>query len=75
MPPAGEAVLASLAELIELNNQYHPDLALSISTGIATSRPGDRLEQVVKRADMKMLHAKRLYYLQANQDQRGTGTA
>jgi diguanylate cyclase (GGDEF)-like protein len=71
----GQAVLASLAELIELNNQYHPDLALSISTGIATSRPGDRLEQVVKRADMKMLHAKRLYYLQANRDRRGTGTA
>jgi diguanylate cyclase (GGDEF)-like protein/PAS domain S-box-containing protein len=71
----GEAVLAQLAELIEVNNQYYPDLALSISTGIATSRPGDRLEQVVKRADMKMLHAKRLYYLQANRDRRGTGTA
>jgi diguanylate cyclase (GGDEF)-like protein len=71
----GEAVLASLAELIEVNNQYYPDLTLSISTGIATSRPGDRLEQVVKRADMKMLHAKRLYYLQANRDRRGTGAA
>jgi diguanylate cyclase (GGDEF)-like protein len=71
----GEAVLALLAELIEVNNQYYPDLALSISTGIATSRPGDRLEQVVKRADLKMLHAKRLYYLQANRDRRGTGTA
>lgn len=71
----GEAVLASLAELIELNNQFYPDISLSISTGIATSRPGDRLEQVVKRADMKMLHAKRLYYLQANRDRRGTGAA
>jgi diguanylate cyclase (GGDEF)-like protein len=71
----GEAVLASLAELIELNNQYYPDLELSISTGIATSRPGDRLEQVVKRADLKMLHAKRLYYLQASRDRRGTGAA
>jgi len=71
----GEAVLASLAELIELNNQYYPDFELSISTGIATGRPGDRLEQVVKRADMKMLHAKRLYYLQVNRDRRGTGAA
>jgi diguanylate cyclase (GGDEF)-like protein/PAS domain S-box-containing protein len=71
----GEAVLASLAELIELNNQFHSDLALSISTGIATSRPGDRLEQVVKRADMKMLHAKRLYYLQANRERRRTVVA
>jgi diguanylate cyclase (GGDEF)-like protein len=71
----GEAVLATLAGLIELNNQYYPDFELSISTGIATSRPGDRLEQVVKRADMKMLHAKRLYYLHANRDRRGTGAA
>jgi diguanylate cyclase (GGDEF)-like protein len=68
----GEAVLASLAKLIELNNQYYPDLELSISTGIATSRPGDRLEQVVKRADMKMLHAKRLYYLQNDRERRVT---
>jgi diguanylate cyclase (GGDEF)-like protein len=71
----GEAVLATLAGLIELSNQYYPDFELSISTGIATSRPGDRLEQVVKCADMKMLHAKRLYYLQANRDRRGTGAA
>ncbi|WP_454632519.1 diguanylate cyclase domain-containing protein [Bradyrhizobium cenepequi] len=71
----GEAVLASLAELIELNNQYYPDFELSISTGMATSRPGDRLEQVVKRADMKMLYAKRLYYTQANRDRRGAYTA
>jgi diguanylate cyclase (GGDEF)-like protein len=71
----GEAVLASLAELIVLNNQYYPDFELSISTGIATSRPGDRLEQVVKRADMKMLHAKRQYYLEVNRDRRVTGAA
>jgi diguanylate cyclase (GGDEF)-like protein len=71
----GEAVLASLAELVEVNNQYYPECELSISTGIATSRPGDRLEQVVKRADLKMLHAKRLYYLQANRDRRGAGAA
>jgi diguanylate cyclase (GGDEF)-like protein len=71
----GEAVLASLAELIVLNNQYYPDFELSISTGVATSRPGDRLEQVVKRADMKMLHAKRLYYLEADRDRRITGAA
>ena len=62
-------------ELIEINNQYYPDIPLSISAGIATSRPGDRLEQVVKRADMKMLHAKRLYYLRANRDRRNTGAA
>jgi diguanylate cyclase (GGDEF)-like protein/PAS domain S-box-containing protein len=72
---AGEMVLGELAALIEVNNQYYPDAELSLSTGIATSRPGDRLEQVVKRADMKMLHAKRLYYLQANNDRRSSGAA
>jgi diguanylate cyclase (GGDEF)-like protein len=70
-----QAVLAQLEELIALNNQYYPDAELSISAGIATSRAGDRLEQVVKRADMKMLHAKRLHYLQTNRDRRGTGAA
>jgi diguanylate cyclase (GGDEF)-like protein len=72
---AGEAVLASLMELIEINNQFYPDLPLSISAGIATSRPSDRLEQVVKRADMKMLHAKRLHHLQTDRDQCQTDVA
>ena len=71
----GEVVLASLKELIEINNQFYPDVPLSISTGIATSRPGDRLEQVVKRADMKMLHAKRMYYLRSSGNRRKTGVA
>ena len=72
---AGEAVLASLMELIEINNQFYPDLPLSVSAGIATGRPSDRLEQVVKRADMKMLHAKRLHHLQTDRDQRRTDVA
>jgi diguanylate cyclase (GGDEF)-like protein/PAS domain S-box-containing protein len=71
----GEAVLNTLAELIELNNQYYPDVKLSISAGIATSQPGERLEQVTKRADLKMLQQKRLYRLQADTDRLGTGAA
>ena len=62
-----------LQELIEINNQFYPDVPLSISTGIATSRSGDRLEQVVKRADMKMLHAKRMYHLRSSGNRRKTG--
>jgi diguanylate cyclase (GGDEF)-like protein len=69
----GEAVLASLARLIEVNNQYYPDLTLSLSTGIATSRTGERLEAVVKRADMEMLQAKRSYYAQPDRDRRSAG--
>jgi diguanylate cyclase (GGDEF)-like protein len=71
----GEAVLASLKALIEINNQFYPDVPLSISTGIATSRPGDRLEQVIKRADMKMLHAKRMYHLRSSGNRRKTTVA
>jgi len=71
----GEALLTTLAQLIDLNNQYYPDIPLDMSTGIATSRPGERLEQVTKRADMDMLRAKRMSYLQANRDRLGTGAA
>jgi diguanylate cyclase (GGDEF)-like protein len=71
----GEAVLASLAGLIEVNNQYYPDHELSLSIGIATSRAGERLEPVVKRADMQMLQAKRSYYTQTDRDRRVNGGA
>jgi diguanylate cyclase (GGDEF)-like protein len=70
---AGEAVLISLAGLIEVNNQFYPERELSLSTGIATSGLGERLEQVVKRADMHMLQAKRQHYIQADRDRRETG--
>ena len=71
----GEAILKTLNELIEINNQYYPETPLGISAGIATSEPGDRLEQVVKRADMKMLRAKRLHYIETNRNRRKTSAA
>jgi diguanylate cyclase (GGDEF)-like protein len=67
----GEAVVNSLAELIKLNNQYYPDIELTLSVGMATSQRDERLEQVVKRADMLMLEAKHLYYSQVDHDRRG----
>ena len=71
----GEAVLATLKELVEINNQYYPETPLSISAGLATSEPGDRLEQVVKRADMKMLRAKRMHHIETNRNRRKTSAA
>jgi diguanylate cyclase (GGDEF)-like protein len=68
---AGEHVLESLADMVEINNQFYPDLKLSLSTGIATSRPGERLEAVVKRADLLMLEAKRAHYSDLAHDRRG----
>jgi PleD family two-component response regulator len=63
-------MLESLSDLVEINNQFYPDLALSLSVGIATSRPGERLEAVVKRADLLMLDAKRAHYSEAEHDRR-----
>jgi hypothetical protein len=39
--------------------------------GVATCRPGERLESVAKRADLQMFEQKRIYYA-AEQDQRRT---
>jgi diguanylate cyclase (GGDEF)-like protein/PAS domain S-box-containing protein len=69
----GEAILAGLNGLIEVNNQFYPDRALSLSVGIATSVPEERLEQVVKRADMRMLQAKRRYHAETDHDRRTAG--
>lgn len=67
---AGETILESLNELIDINNQFYPDVPLSLSVGIATSRPGERLEAVVKRADLFMLDAKREHYADTTHDRR-----
>jgi diguanylate cyclase (GGDEF)-like protein len=70
---AGEAVLESLNDLVEINNQFYQDMALSLSVGIATSRPGERMEAVVKRADLLMLEAKRAHYADTAHDRRRMG--
>jgi len=67
---SGDTMLESLNDLIEINNQFYPDLALSLSVGIATSRPGERMEAVVKRADLLMLEAKRTHYSETVHDRR-----
>lgn len=67
---AGEKMLELLNDLVEINNQFYPELPLSLSVGIATSRPGERLEAVVKRADLLMLQAKRDHYADAARDRR-----
>ncbi len=66
----GDAVVVTLAELIELNNQYYPDTLLTMSVGVATSNANEQLVDVVKRADIQMRHAKRSYYEQPERDRR-----
>lgn len=58
----GLVVLEAIENLLEVNNQFYSGLPLSFSMGMATSEPGERLEAVVKRADLQMYEAKRAYY-------------
>ncbi|PVE21326.1 histidine kinase [Microvirga sp. KLBC 81] len=63
-----KGVLESIENLLDVNNQFYTGLPLGFSMGLATSEPGERLESVVKRADLRMYEAKRAYYatLQGN---------
>jgi diguanylate cyclase (GGDEF)-like protein len=66
----GEAMMKVIDDLVVINNEFYTDLPLSLSMGLATSAPGERLEAVVKRADMAMLQAKREHYTRAEHDRR-----
>ncbi len=68
--PEGEAMMRVIDDLVVINNEFYTDLPLSLSMGLATSEPGERLEAAVKRADLAMLAAKREHYVQAEYDRR-----
>ena len=51
--------------MLEVNNQLYTGLPHSFSPGAATSQQGAGLEAVVKRADLLMYEAKRVYYARA----------
>jgi diguanylate cyclase (GGDEF)-like protein len=70
----GEAMVEAIHKLVELNNQFYPGLRLSLSMGAASSRPGERLESVAKRADLQMFEQKRIHYA-AQDAHRETATA
>jgi diguanylate cyclase (GGDEF)-like protein len=58
----GELVMEQVRQLTEVNNQFYPGIPLSLSMGAATGTAGDRLEEVVRRADLRMYEAKRALY-------------
>ena len=70
----GEAIVDSIHKLVAVNNQFYPGLTLSLSMGVATSRPGERLESVAKRADLLMFERKRAYYGGELTDRRHTAS-
>ena len=59
-----EKLVASLKELLRLDNQFHADAPMSIAIGMATSEPYENLEDVLKRADHQMYLDKKRFYEQ-----------
>jgi diguanylate cyclase (GGDEF)-like protein len=66
----GAALMKVILDLVVINNEFYTDIPLSLSMGLATSQPAERLEAVVKRADLAMLEAKREHYARADVDRR-----
>lgn len=67
---AGDAMMQTILDLVAINNTFYPDMILSLSMGAATARPGERMEAVVKCADLAMLDAKRQHYFETEHDRR-----
>ncbi len=55
-------VVEQIHQVVELNNQFYPGTALSLSIGTATCAAGERLSDAVKLADTRMYQAKRAHY-------------
>ncbi len=66
----GELVVQDIQRLVDLNNQFHSGTLLTLSIGAATNRPGERLEETLRRADMTMYRAKRDFYSDFSRDRR-----
>ncbi|MDB5510139.1 MAG: histidine kinase, partial [Hyphomicrobiales bacterium] len=67
---AGKALIQSIGQLIEINNQFYGEPVLRLSVGAATSEPGERMESLIRRADFEMYEQKRLRYLDTGMDRR-----
>ena len=69
----GAQMMASIEEMVEVNNQFYPGATLSFALGMATAEPNERLEDTVKRADMLMYEAKRKLYSTRSMERRRSG--
>lgn len=59
---AGQAMVDKIVTLVGLNNQFYQGDTLSFAVGLATGRNGERIEEIVRRADILMYEAKRAHY-------------
>ena len=56
------ALVENIQKLVDMNNQFYSGVALSMSIGVATSLPNERVEDTVRRADLLMYEQKKAYY-------------
>ncbi|MFA7624985.1 MAG: GGDEF domain-containing protein [Pusillimonas sp.] len=59
---ARDLLLANLAKVTELNNQFYTGPALQMAIGWAVCRQGERIEDAVRQADHLMYENKRKFY-------------
>lgn len=67
---AADSYLATLHEMVELNNQFHSGDPLRLSVGTSVSQPGERLEAALHRADAQMYRQKKAFHANAEYDRR-----
>ncbi len=65
--PGGEesdvaVLIDTIGKLLRINNQYYSDAPMSIAIGGATSEPGEAMEMLVRRADLRMYEDKQAHY-------------
>ncbi|MBM7047333.1 sensor domain-containing diguanylate cyclase [Rhizobium lusitanum] len=69
MPGADDVAAASMVEtineLLKINNQFYSSAPLTVAVGVATSRSGETMEAMVKRADLGMYEDKKTHYAAA----------
>jgi len=58
----GTMMMENIQKLVELNNQFYTGAKLSMSMGTATGKQGERLEEIIRRADLLMYEKKKLHY-------------
>lgn len=56
------SMVETISELLHINNQFYSNAPLSVAIGMATSQDGEKMEELVKRADQAMYEDKRLHH-------------
>jgi diguanylate cyclase (GGDEF)-like protein len=66
----GAAMIDTIRQLVELNNQFYPGAQLSFSMGAATVQRGERIEVAVQKADLLMYEEKRAQHAHRDEAKR-----